>query len=227
MKNVEAQVKDLLCGDEKGKPWIWGMNQMLHFYRDGTGSIEAGVDLHSEASLEFSWIFTAAPVKDKNSWKLAMMITLGTRFHSGYQNENNPWIQGAELQKVIQKSPSPTEAPFPWAPLLSTAFRPKQYNVTLSCGRFIEPFQLATKEPYPLFKRYRDAPRRSRLQLVFDVSPYPPREEWIREKHYVMDHLRFWDMKVFVTDYIERKDETWAETLDWNYWLSPTAGGWR
>lgn len=156
-----------------------------------------------------------------------MQITLGTRFHSGYQHESNPWIKGAELQRVIQNPPPPSEAPFPWAPLSSAAFRPKQYNVTLLRGSFIEPFQLATKEPYPLFKDYLDVPRRFRLQLVFDISPYPPREEWIKSKHYALDHLRFFDMKVFVTDDIDRKDETWAETLDWSYWLSPNAGGWR
>jgi hypothetical protein len=185
------------------------------------------VDLHSEASLEFNWLFTAAPVKDENTWKLAMQITLGTRFHKGYQNEDNPWIKGAELEKVMHSPPSPSEAPFPWAPLASAAFRPKQYNVTLSCGSFIEPFQLSLKKPYPLFKTYREAPRRYRLELVFDASPYPPLEEWIQSKQYAIENLRFYDMKVFVTGDIERKDETWAETLDWSYWLSPTAGGWR
>jgi hypothetical protein len=39
MNNNEEQVKDLLCADGKEKPWIWGMNQMLFLYKDGTGSV--------------------------------------------------------------------------------------------------------------------------------------------------------------------------------------------
>ncbi|KAF2708537.1 hypothetical protein K504DRAFT_455513 [Pleomassaria siparia CBS 279.74] len=118
---------------------------------------------------------------------------------------------------------------FPGAPLHSAAFRPKQYTVTLKRGRFIEPCDLFIKKPYPIFqsRQYRAAPNRYASQLVFeDMSPYPPREEWV-EKGGLRPHLdyhRYWERREFVREIIARKDETWAEMLDLGWWLSPTIG---
>ena len=157
-------------------------------------------------------------------------MTLTTRFTSEYHRRNH-WFKGAALQDYIQNPPPVSEAPFRWAPLHSAAFYPKQYTLTLSRGHFIEPFHQFIKPPYPILKSgsERFAPNRFSYQLVFDKSPYPPREEWAES--FENGHLRasleyhhYWERTDFVRGSIAKKDQTWAETLDLGWWLSPSTG---
>jgi hypothetical protein len=160
-------------------------------------------------------------------------MTLTTRIAPFYHDEN-PWLTGAALQDHLQNRPPPSKAPFPWAPLHSAAFSPKQYTLTLSRGRFIEPFHYFIKMSYPLFQfgnygSNRFAPNRYASQLAFDVSPYPPREEWAESWEHgslgpSLDFHQHWEKREFVRDAIAKKDETWAETLDLGWWLSPAVG---
>jgi hypothetical protein len=182
-------------------------------------------------AVEFNWSFTAGPVMaDNGTWKFTIQMTLTTRLVPIYHAQN-PWLTGGALEDNLQNPPPPSKAPFPWAPLHSAAFRPKLYTLTLSRGRFIEPFHFFIKKPYPIFQPvpYRYAPNRYACQLVFDMSPYPPREEWTEWAEngglkLSMDYHHFWERREFVREAIAKKDETWAEMLDLGWWLSPTTG---
>lgn len=64
------------------------------------------------------------------------------------------------------------------ATLLDAAFRPKTYNVELAKGRFAKADWLWWQGQCP--------PKHSEtwfgLRIVFDKSPYPPLEEWIKDR---------------------------------------------
>jgi hypothetical protein len=189
-------------------------------------------------AIELSWSFVSAPVKvDNNTWKLNIEITFGTRLAPQYHLNECFGFSEEDLKSHLQNPPPPSEAPFQWAPLRPAAFRPKQYNITLSRGRFICPWSLTIKRPYPIFQSgyKRFSPDRYYNQITFDNSPYPPREEFAHEyresrgcgvHEHNLDRNLYWEMKTFVRDGIEKKDETWAEMLDPGWWLSSTRGKW-
>jgi hypothetical protein len=158
-----------------------------------------------------------------------MQIAYGTRIARQYRN-GNPWLKSAAFSQHLQTPPAPTDAPFPWAPLHTPAFLPKTLTVTISRGRYIEPWQQFIKKPFPLFSGEADRfkPRRYASKLTFDVSPYPPRGEWdergVSGLEQSLDFHRHWEKKEFVRDAIATEDETWAETLDLSWWLSPSVG---
>ena len=159
---------------------------------------------------------------------MQIVITYSTRIARQYHN-GNPWLKGAALSQHLKKPSSPSEAPFPRAPLHAPAFRPKTLTVVISRGRYIEPWQQFVKKPYPFFSGDVDRrPRRYRSKITFDVSPYPPREEWAARSvsglEQSLDFHRHWEKKEFVRDAIATEDETWAEMLGLSWWLSPTVG---
>ena len=86
------------------------------------------------------------------------------------------------------------------------------------------------KKPFPLFLSEADRfrPRRYASKLTFDISPYPPREEWdegfASGLEQSLDFHRHWEKKEFVRGAIAAEEEKWAEMLDLSWWLSPTAG---
>ena len=160
---------------------------------------------------------------------MQIVVTYSTRIARQYLN-GNPWLEGAALSQHLETPPAPSNAPFPWAPLHSSAFRPKTFKVTISRGRYIEPWQKFIKKPFPLFLSEADRfrPRRYASKLTFDISPYPPREEWdegfASGLEQSLDFHRHWEKKEFVRGAIAAEEETWAEMLDLSWWLSPTAG---
>ncbi|KAF2643039.1 hypothetical protein P280DRAFT_515476 [Massarina eburnea CBS 473.64] len=225
--DAEEQVLALLCGE--AELWTWGGGTAtceFFFKRNGTGAIAAGANQYAWLTVDFTWSFdhqAARPVMaDNGTWKFTIQMTFTTLLRLG------PWRGDGARQDNLQNPPSPSEAPFPWAPLKSAAFRPKQYTLTLSRGRFIEPFHLSIKKPFPLFQSvpYCFAPNRYASKLAFDTSPYPPREEWVETGglRSILDYHLDWDKKEFVRGGISKKDETWAEMLDLGWWLSPTTG---
>lgn len=119
-----------------------------------------------------------------------------------------------------------------YKPLRDEAFAPKTYAVTLEKGRFIEPCRAFYKKPYVLFQKAwdRTRPDRFKSRITFDRSPYPPLEEWRPETieksslSSTLDHHHVWEYREFVRHLIPREKETWAETLDMSWWLSPTTG---
>jgi hypothetical protein len=67
--------------------------------------------------------------------------------------------------------------------LSDDAFRPKLFTVRIEKGNFIAPSGIG----------FKDSPReRYALRLLFDKSPYPPREEWKRPEGGPDSNL-FWD----------------------------------
>lgn len=168
---------------------------------------------------------------DDSTWQAAVNITLGTRLTLEHHTRS-PWLKEAELKRHVQNPPPSSEAPFPWAPFHPTAFRTKQVTLTISRGSYILPWDLFTKKPYPIFQPAgydRRAPSRYRWQPNFDISPYPPREGWAEDvKNGIpggaLDYGVYWERKSFVRKSLAKKDESWAETLDLSWWLSPTAG---
>lgn len=71
--------------------------------------------------------------------------------------------------------------------LTDAAFLPKEYTVKLENGQFLCASDVGG--------RYSDSPR-FRTRLVFDKSPYPPREEW-KETDGGVDANRFWEWREF------------------------------
>ncbi|KAF9697520.1 hypothetical protein EKO04_004169 [Ascochyta lentis] len=230
--DAEEQVLALLCGNDD--PWTWGgdVHQCrVSFESNGTGALNCGENQRSWIAVEFNWSFSTEPVRaDTGTWTIAIQIILTTRLTSEYHKYNH-WFEGAALQDHLRNPPPPSEAPFPWAPLHSAAFCPKQYTLTLSRGHFIEPFHHFIKPPYPILQSgsERFAPNRFSCQLVFDKSPYPPREEWAEsfgngDLRRSLEYHHYWERTDFVRGSIAKKDETWADTLDLGWWLSPSTG---
>ena len=189
---------------------------------------------HDCLALELSWFFTSAPVKlNKDTWKFSIEMTYGTRLTPHYQKPGfGIGYEEEDLQNHLQNPPSPSEAPFKWAPLRPVAFRPKPYTITLSRGRFCSPWDVFCKTPYPIFQtgyKRRSPPSRFLSQLMFDVSPFPPREEFaegmgLGTNPHNLDIQQYWDIKVFVRDSTKT---TWAEYLDPWWWFSPMNGEWN
>lgn len=72
--------------------------------------------------------------------------------------------------------------------LTDAAFQPKLYSIRIEKGNFTEPCFAGSESP--LRPRYA-------LRLLFDRSPYPPREEW-REPGGGPDSGQFWGHTEFV-----------------------------
>lgn len=119
-----------------------------------------------------------------------------------------------------------------YMPLKDEAFKPKIYNIALEKGRFIEPCRAFYKSPYVLFQNARDRTRPDRFEnrIAFDRSPYPPLDEWRPETikksslSSIFDHHHVWEYREFVRYLIPREKETWVETINLSWWLSPEAG---
>ncbi|KAF3001385.1 hypothetical protein E8E13_006891 [Curvularia kusanoi] len=230
--DAEEQVLALICGNDE--PWTWGGDAhqcRITFDRNGTGALNCGENQRSWIAVEFNWSFSTKPVRaETGSWTIAIQMTLTTRIPSEYHKYNH-WFEGAALQDHLERPPPASDAPFPWAPLRSDAFQPKFYTLTLSHGRFIEPFHYFIKPAYPLFQSGADrfVPNRFSHQLVFDKSPYPPRKEWVEsygngDLKRSLSYHHYWERTDFVRGPISRKDQTWADTLDMGWWLSSSAG---
>ena len=91
-----------------------------------------------------------------------------------------------------------TKRPFPWARqfvqerkfneslLVDEAFLPKTYTIRLEKGIF--------KTPYDVIEN--EYTRRYVLRLIWEPSPYPPRDEWKGARASV-EVNKFWERKVF------------------------------
>lgn len=196
--------------------------------------ISCGENQHDWFAIETTWCLTVDPFKvDDATWRYKILLAFTTRLAPWYHNKN-PWLKGAALEEHLRNPPAQDRAPLPWVPLHGAAFRHKKFAITLSRGRFIEPWHYFIKSPFPLFQfknfgSKRFAPNRYASQVTFDVSPYPPREEWddtlaSGSLAHSLEFHRHWEKITFVRDAIAKKDHTWAETLDLGWWLSPRSG---
>lgn len=209
-----------------------------------------GEGLRLVIAAEFDWKFVdpeAERLADEATesgvlWEFKIEMTLTSRIHPLYKH-GDQWGQSTQRAQAHQQqqqqppleagSGEPASVPCRWAPLAPAAFQPKQYSLRLEKGRFIEPFHKFQKKPYPLFQPdpYGFAPDRYAYRLLFDTSPYPPRDEWLVEHAMepsvvkaCLNYCRFWEYREFVWTFIPKSEQTWAETLDLSWWLSPSEG---
>jgi hypothetical protein len=86
--------------------------------------------------------------------------------------------------------------------LTDAAFLPKTYMIRLEKGRFCTQYDTLKlndgRKIAPWDPRYA-------LRLVFNVSPYPPREEWKQTD--VPDVFKFWEWNEFCSRAIPKEDE--------------------
>jgi hypothetical protein len=86
--------------------------------------------------------------------------------------------------------------------LTDAAFLPKTYTIRLEKGRFRTQYDVLKlndgRKIAPWDPRYA-------LRLVFDVSPYPPREEWKQTD--VPDVFKFWEWNEFCSRAMPKEDE--------------------
>jgi hypothetical protein len=84
--------------------------------------------------------------------------------------------------------------------LTDAAFQPKTYTIRLEKGRFRTQYDMQHdgKKIAPWAPWYG-------LRLVFDVSPYPPREEWKQTD--VPDVFKFWEWNEFCSRVMPKEDE--------------------
>lgn len=88
---------------------------------------------------------------------------------------------------LLKRVPQEAQAwPLVFNDLEDTAFRPKSYSVSIEKGHFVRPCAVGT-----------ESPERYALRLLFDKSPYPPREEWTRPEG-GPDSAQFWRVTEFV-----------------------------
>lgn len=215
--------------------------------------IFCGEGMRIVLAVEFDWEFVdpveverladEGTAESGTLWEFKIEMTLTSRIHPIYRN-GDQWGQKSQAGQLEVLEPSRAgggdddddddmSAPCRWAPLARAAFRPKQYSLRVEKGRFIEPFHNFQKKPFPLFQPdpYGFAPARYAYRLLFDTSPYPARDEW--QPEYVMEpsavkaclnYCRFWEHREFVRRPIPKSEQTWAETLNLGWWLSPSKG---
>ncbi|KAK7981193.1 hypothetical protein PG989_013650 [Apiospora arundinis] len=185
VKDTKDTALSVLCDPE-----LWGWDERpfcsISFNRDGTGTLRAGSELCVFIAAETEWKLKTAGVLDapvdlgRSSTKdgstlgiFDMEITLTTRVHPLLKDH----FQDGDL--VNEKA------------LTETAFIPKTFNIKLERGHFAEPALSMTKEQPFRGPKYQ-------FRLVFDKSPFPPREEWTEGGRFPAEQCRFWDCKEFV-----------------------------
>lgn len=81
------------------------------------------------------------------------------------------------------------------------AFLTKSFIVTLEQGDFITQYDALGASDPPHFN----------FRLVFDPSPYPPREQWKDTARPAADALKFWEWNEFCS----RQKEQDPSTMNW------------
>jgi hypothetical protein len=104
--------------------------------------------------------------------------------------------------------------------LTDAAFQPKTYTLRLEQGRF--------RTPHDLLNDGKNTPDWApwyAFRLVFDVSPYPPRQEWKwADEKPVPDVYKFWEWKEFCNRELPKEaEETGVVIAGWR-WIRRTLG---
>jgi hypothetical protein len=82
--------------------------------------------------------------------------------------------------------------------LNDVAFEPKQFSVTIEEGAFWHPSLRAHLDQKHLFYT-----KQCPLQLTFDRSPYPPREEWRNPHTMGLESHKYWERNQFCAGQIK------------------------
>ncbi|PIG85327.1 hypothetical protein AARAC_002836 [Aspergillus arachidicola] len=173
---------DTLLSILTGESWSWDpYENQIKFNKDGTGTLICRLELVVWIAAEFDWrpqnpedlsqaidLPSNPPRRPSQLTQFSVEITLTKRRITE---------QGDVVNRLVINEQLLTDA----------AFLPKEYTVKLENGQFLCASDVG--------RRYSDSPR-FRTRLVFDKSPYPPREEW-RETDGGADANRFWEWREF------------------------------
>ncbi|KAI9677317.1 MAG: hypothetical protein M1829_002660 [Trizodia sp. TS-e1964] len=173
---MDEALSSILCAEER---WIFrGLCESIGFNADGTGNLWCScADFNCYIALALSWrLLPPAPPVARNAsarrpqllGQLNVEITLERKLAPGAPEQHGKYL----IEGV----------------LCDAAFTPKSFCIRIEKGDFIEPGAIRL-EGFSL-DRYS-------LRLLFDKSPYPPREEW-KEPQCGPDSLLFWEHAEFV-----------------------------
>jgi len=174
----------ILSGEDNWNIDITGMS--IVFNPDGTGELWCRGDIYIWIALDFQWksIGVGQPVAS---------ATAATR------SNKSPQLMGQLNIEITLLRRMPQEVQ-PWAKcvfneLEDTAFQPKSYSIRIEKGHFVRWCEAGSKSP-----------SRFRLRLLFDKSPFPPREEWMKPEG-GPDSSQFWN----ITEFVSREDPELAK----------------
>ncbi|KAF7586501.1 hypothetical protein BBP40_008783 [Aspergillus hancockii] len=179
-----------------GESWSWDSldaNQIT-FNKDGTGKLICRAELNVWIAAEFDW-----KPHDPKSLSQPINITNASSKTPSLLGEFN--IELALTKRRIAKLGDVDTQRYRINESLLTdaAFTPKTYTIRLEQGGFLTPFD--ARQPVassPMFA----------VRLVFDKSPYPPREEW-KEPDGTPDAMKFWEWREFCG---RRLSENWGSS---------------
>jgi len=166
--------------------WSWdpmGANQIT-FNNDGTGRLVCRHELNVWIAAEFDW-------KPQSPESLDTVIDISSN------TPNDPHlISQFDIELTLTKRRIPKLGTAEMhsyrineSLLTDDAFLPKTYTVRLEKGEFITSYDAMSTEEIPNASTFA-------LRLVFDKSPYPPRDEW-KTPEGAPDAIKFWEWKEF------------------------------
>ncbi|TVY44160.1 hypothetical protein LOCC1_G005920 [Lachnellula occidentalis] len=179
-------MNESLCSILSGDDWIIDLlapfSKSLKFNLDGTGELWCCGEHYMWIALDFQW----------KSIGVGQPVTSAT---AATRSNKSPQIMGQlnieiTLSRRIPQEVEPRYAGFVFNQLEDTAFQPKSYSIRIEKGHFVRPSAVGSPVNYKHPDKYA-------LRLLFDKSPYPPREEWT-EPEGGPDSGRFWNITEFV-----------------------------
>ncbi|OOF93086.1 hypothetical protein ASPCADRAFT_132800 [Aspergillus carbonarius ITEM 5010] len=184
--------------------WEYHWQSRIIFHADGTGTLIACGELCSFIGLHFNWKIHNPDyldqVIDPNTHtgrppqtvcEFSVEITYTTRRPTEFNNRNMRMLNEGTLT--------------------AQAFRPKTFQIRLEHGRFFTQWETQRT----------GVPRWSHpyaWRLVFDRSPYPPREEWTMAwGDGMLDFQRFWERTEFCgrNSELPRENGPWSRFMSW------------
>ncbi|KAF8961560.1 hypothetical protein BDZ97DRAFT_1703198 [Flammula alnicola] len=187
-----SAIVDLLC-----QSWHADLydGDILRLYPDGTGEIISRADLSLWLAAHINWkIIESGGVQETPAPKQSLL---------------NKWILSCQASRVLVATIeiTITKRREPLSHLiinpdfahtigghllLESAFKPKQFDITVERGEFMAPLKWKGMSS-PVFG----------LRITFDKSPYPPMESWIPEEAPMLESMRQFEKTCFVAQRLE------------------------
>ncbi|RAL04508.1 uncharacterized protein BO80DRAFT_398782 [Aspergillus ibericus CBS 121593] len=163
------------------EPWFWDPFQRneIKFHPDGTGDLICRYETQTWIMARFDWSLPQPPSTFTNNNTSGSKTDLLAHFP----------ITLTLTKCLIPNSHIPQYTKINEALLTDEAFRSKTYTVRLEKGAFITQHDVMYADSKWNAARYA-------MRLVFDKSPYPPREEW-REVNGALEAFRVWEWTEF------------------------------
>ncbi|KZF20975.1 hypothetical protein L228DRAFT_248725 [Xylona heveae TC161] len=186
----------ILCSEKWDFDPIWGLTKWMTFNKDGTGKILCGQEVNLFIATEFDW-------KLQNPKLLDQVVDTSSRI----RKNTNILLCEFDLDLTLTKRRIPKmgidlrRARINEDVLKDEAFETKSYTVRLERGAFFSYWDNLDTSRSSYISRYE-------LRLVFDKSPYPPRDEW-KEPEGAVDALKFWEWKEFVARTLPEDEPAW------------------